>query len=293
MVVGQPVVSKIVQIPQDFGSGGAAVYDLNAGDWFSFYSADACDNHIFIVRGEPIKLLVDLLDAGQQKRQFIVIYGTLTNPNVVAGEKHVWELFSLGVPPDCAVHDVTGITNMLAYLNAPDGLAISHGLRVASPGLLEIAPADGYVEVSVNQPAVINHLTLPLRVSGMNRRWTVGLLQKAGYVKGFYGTGENRYREVGLDAYGYAYVPLYPNLAPQTHMIVGHPVTATGSNADQLFIQVTHLYDSPAHWHVSVNNPTNLAITATLHNAFQLPGMKFSDTRVTLQPGEYRELLSQ
>jgi hypothetical protein len=127
----------------------------------------------------------------------------------------------------------------------------------------------------------------------LNRRWTAGLLQKTGYVKGFYGSGENRYREVGLDIYGYAYIPLYPNLAPMTHVIVGHPVTASGTNADQIFIQVTHLYDNPAHWHISVNNPTDQAITATLHNPFPLPGLSFADTKITLLPGEYRVLLAQ
>jgi hypothetical protein len=298
---GQPTVAGVLQIPRDLAPNGTLKFDLGPGDWFSFFSSDDTDSQIFVVRSEPVHIFLAHLYDSVKKTSILFprITGALSGENsngtanVVAGEKHVWELFSLGVPMNLSVHDVTGIQGMLAYLNSPDGLAISHGSGTVSPGLLELAPVDGYVEVSVDRPAINNYLTLPLRVSGLNRRWTAGLLQKSGYVKGFYGTGENRYREIGLDTYGYAYIPLYPNLAPQTHVIVGHPVTADGANTDKLFIQVTHLYDNPAHWHVSVNNPTEQAITAALHNAFPLPGLSFADKSITLRPGEYRVLLDQ
>ncbi len=139
------------------------------------------------------------------------------------------------------------------------------------------------------RPAAKLSLTLPCRIVGLNPRWSAGLLQKQGYVKGDYGSGENRYRALGLDLEGNAYLPLYVELAERTHVVAGHPVIA-GPEGAELFIQVTKVGHNPDRWHVSVNNPTDRAITTTLRAEMALPGLELPAEPVTLQPGEYRVL---
>ena len=132
-------------------------------------------------------------------------------------------------------------------------------------------------------------LLLPLRVGPFKQpRWTVGLLQLAGYTVGYYGSGANRYTSLGLDDDGFAYVPLYTGRAPLTHVVVGCPVTAKGRGAEALFIQVTHVDEDPQVWHVEVNNPTDTAITVTFHNGMELPGFPTIVTApVTIGAGEF------
>lgn len=134
-------------------------------------------------------------------------------------------------------------------------------------------------EVSIPKPSSLavnpaaEALLLPLRVGPFNQsRWTVGLLQLAGYTVGYYGSGANRYTSLGLDDEGFAYVPLYAGRAPLTHVEVGCPVIAKGTGAEDLFIQVTHVDENPQVWHVEINNPTDLPITVTLQSDMKLPG---------------------
>jgi hypothetical protein len=47
----------------------------------------------------------------------------------------------------------------------------------------------------------------------------VGLWQKQGYVKGFYGSGADRYTELGVDDEGLVYVPLYPARINETTQV--------------------------------------------------------------------------
>lgn len=131
---------------------------------------------------------------------------------------------------------------------------------------------------------------LPLRVGGFVRRWTVGLWQVTGYVVGHYGSGKNRYSELGLDAHNFTHVPLYTGLADSTHVLVGHPVTAVGDGADQVVIQVTNvrLENGTSLFHVSVNNPTDVPITMVVSSQFE--AVRLQTQRVDLEPGEDRTL---
>jgi len=71
-------------------------------------------------------------------------------------------------------------------------------------------------------------------------------------------------RPLGVDSEGQVYIPMAPDLAPVHHHVAGHPVTAGGDGAADLFIQVTQLSGGtfmadkkeiqPFRWHVSVNN---------------------------------------
>jgi len=105
-------------------------------------------------------------------------------------------------------------------------------------------------------------------------------------VKGDYGPGENRYRALGLDLSGHAYLPLYPDHAALSHVVAGHPVVA-GPEGKELFLQVTKVGQSSDRWHISVNNPTDRAITTTLTRSIPLPGLDLPETKLTVKPGEY------
>ena len=132
-------------------------------------------------------------------------------------------------------------------------------------------------------------------VNDLNRRWSAGLWQVEGFVKGDYGDGSNRYRAVGIDRDGRAYVPLYPDLAERTEVEIGHPVVAD-RRGQQLFIQVTALSGgtkvNPVYrWYVAVNNPLDEPVTTVLSRNMDLPGFDFDTREITLQPGEHRVLM--
>ena len=260
-----------------------ATFALASGDWFALYSPRTACSHIFIVRQQAIQLQV-----GPQP-QSLTIYADLSGKKVRAGDTYTFELFSLGVPVNMSLKSQNDVTRLLNYLHHPEGMKVLRGTPLPSPGFIECEPHHGAVEVVVPRPSWKTNLTLPLRVKGLNRRWTAGLFQKTGYVLGNYGTGENRYRELGVDQFGCAHVPMYVDLAPRTHMVAGHPIIADAAGKD-LFIGVMHLQDKPSRWQVSANNPTAKPITTTLRKAMELPGFVFPDTKLTLPPGEYRVL---
>jgi len=124
---------------------------------------------------------------------------------------------------------------------------------------------------------------------------------KKGYVTGHYGKGEDRYRPLGVDPHGQIYFAVSPDLAPVHHYVAGHPVTAKGDGAAELFIQVTQISGGtfmkdrktiqPFQWHVSVNNPTDKEIAATLTKNIKLPGLDFPEQNITLKSGEYQVLV--
>jgi len=165
-------------------------------------------------------------------------------------------------------------------------------LRRKSAGPLVVRPERNAVHLSLPRPATPTNLTVPLVVDALNRRWSVGLWQLNGFVKGDYGDGTNRYRPVGLDLAGRAYIPLYPDLADETEIEVGHPVVADSRGQD-LFIQVTALSGGTEafpdyRWHVDVNNPTDQSITTVLSQNMNLPGLRVPTGEITLPPGTHR-----
>jgi hypothetical protein len=128
-----------------------------------------------------------------------------------------------------------------------------------------------------------------------NPRWSALVWQKDGYNGACrYGPRKDRFRALGIDLEGRVYFPVYAGQAALTQVVAGQPVVADAAGRD-LFIEVTCLRDAeaqtPPQWHVSVNNPTDGAVTAQLSKTMDLPGLAFADTTVTLQPGEYRVLV--
>lgn len=274
------VVEKVISYSSP---GQTESVRLAPGDWFALFSPKVASGHIFIAREQPIQL--NVYTPAQ-----LQISADIAGKAVKAGDTYSFELFSMGIPLNVEAKSQADITRLLTYLVEPIGMKILRGKRVASPGFVECAPDNGAVEISVPKPPQPMNLTLPLRINGLNRRWSAGLFQKQGYVKGDYGKGENRYRALGVDESGFAHVPMYVDLAKETHMLAGHPVIAD-EKGRELFIQVTRLYEDPDQWHVSVNNPTDKPVTTTLRKAMDLPGLVFPGIKITLKPGEYRVIM--
>ncbi len=272
-----------VQVRDPAQPGKDEAFRLDRGDWLGLFSPEPATSNLFVNRGEPLRMTRrgPLLEFDAEKE----------NTQVKRGDRIVIEIAAIGFPIDVEIKTAEELRRFLEYLKSPQGLQVARGKRLDGPGLVELAPdADSAVELSVPKPASKMSFTLPCRIVGLNPRWSAGVFQKQGYVKGDYGSGENRYRALGLDLAGSAYLPLYVDRAPVTHVVAGHPVIA-GPEAKDLFIQVTKVGQNPDRWHVSVNNPMDRPITTSLRRAMALPGLDLPDRPITLKPGEYVVLL--
>jgi hypothetical protein len=271
---------------QEIGLATPGKYEtfvLRRGDWFGYYSPKLSNSNLFFNRGEPFRI--------ENRAPHIFFFAERDKTKVRQGDRAVFEMAAIGIPLNVEVKTQAELLRYVQSLQKPAGLEVLRGQRVDSPGLVELRPDAQYaVELSIPRPAAKLSLTLPFRITGLNPRWSAGLFQKQGYVKGNYGSGENRYRALGLDLEGNAYVPLYPELVERTHIVAGHPVIAVPEGSE-LFIQVTKVGRNPDRWHVSVNNPTDRVITTTLRAEMNLPGLQFPSQSITLQSGEYRVLM--
>jgi len=287
LVIGR---GAAIQADIDIGSIGKGTrsFRLEHADWFGFYSPHAANSQFFVNRGGPL----DLRLMQPPDSSWLTLWAVMDQPGVGPGETYDYELFGVGCPLDAAAHDAASLRDQVAYLARPERLQVTRGRRIAPSGLLE-AQADRYaVHLVVPRPSAVHQLTVPVIVHGLNRRWSAGFWQQRGFVKGDYGSGENRYRSVGVDGDGHAYVPLYPDLAAWTEVEVGHPVSADAGGSN-LFIQVTALSggtdSAPVYeWAVEVNNPTDQPVTTTLRQRMALPNLDLGNRTITLAAGEHR-----
>ncbi|MCD6408347.1 hypothetical protein J7L87_04770, partial [bacterium] len=241
---------------------------LKKGDWFGFYKKGISSSHLFVNRGTPLKLV------SSGNALYLYTYGT---DRVKKGEKIIFEMAGFGFPVDVEVENKDDLEKIINYVKKPSGMKIIRGKRAKNPGIVEFLPENYAVEISIPKPSKKLNLTLPVMIKNLNPRWTAILWLKRGYVKGDYGEGKNRFRELGIDVYGNAYVPVYVDYSDITQFVAGHPVIAEGENAEKLFIQVTHVEDNPDRWHISVNNPTDKTISAVIKKVINLLGMKFEE----------------
>ncbi len=254
--------------------------DLRPGDWIAYFSPNLASATLLINRANPVTWELH----GNHQQVTTNMGGLQAAP----GMTYAWELFAASAMVSVPIRSVDDVTARLSYLANPTGMQIRQGTRVESPGFIELDPGIAkVVEVSMPRPQTPLYLTVPLRIPNLNRRWTAGLWQIDGYVKGDYGKGQNRYRPLGIDDYGFAYVPLYVDKADPTHVVAGHPVTANGAGRD-LFRQVTLLRENPHQWHIAVNNPTDKPITTTLESHMDLPNLVLPQGPLTIAPGEHR-----
>ncbi|MGA2618360.1 MAG: hypothetical protein ABSF26_12170 [Thermoguttaceae bacterium] len=251
---------------------------LRPGDWFGLFATGLANSNLFFNRGDPLWM---------DKRGTTLLFRADGDGRAVQqGDRCLMEFAAVGFPLDVEIHTAADLQQYVSYLEKPEGMEVLRGRRVAGPGVVQLAPdARLAVEIVVPRPPRKLCLTLPCLVDGLNPRWSAGLFQKQGYVKGDYGSGENRYRAIGLDSEGKAYVPLYVDRADGTHVVIGHPIIA-GPEAAELFVQVTKVGEKPDRWHVSVNNPTDKPIATTLRQSILLPGLVFPDCKITVAPGQ-------
>jgi len=263
---------------------------IPTGGWFAVASADDANGFITFNRGEPIKLRF----AGRER----YVYAALPAEGlaIAPGDRHRLELLTIQWPLDQPIRDSDAVMAAIRYLEQPAGLQVIRGKRIASQGLLEFDAADFAAEILIPAPPKeVPDMLLPTRVSGLNPRWSAGLLQIEGENgKKYYSDGKLGYRALGVDERGRVYTPLHVSQSPQTHVRLGHPIVADGMQASDLFIQTTALRekrgDKPPLWHISVNNPTDKPLNVTLRQAMELPGLSFPKTEMRLEPGEYRVL---
>jgi len=290
VVVGR---GETIRTDLDVGKVGATEqrFRIEAGDWFGFYSPETANSQVFVNRGRALDLRV----VQPPNSTWLSLWAVMDQPAQQAGQTYGYELFSSGCPLDAAAHDAQTLSAQIAYLAKPERLQVTRGRRGTPSGPFETTHLGTYaVHIVVPRPSAVHDLTLPLIVHDLNPRWSAGLWQQRGFVKGDYGTGTNRYRSVGIDGDGNAYVPLYPDLASTTEVEVGHPVSADARGAN-LFIQVTALAGgtdvAPGfEWAVEVNNPTTAAVTTTLTQRMALPNLAFGTQTITLAAGEHRLL---
>lgn len=274
LVMGMPGGAQVIEW------GTRPALPLKHGDWFGVVREGLGNSYLFFNRGPDLTLKITAQ---------LELQANVEGVQWKKGDTYVTELAGFAFPLDVPVQTAAELQKYAEYLSNPTGLELHRGKRVESPGILTVQPFNYAVELSLPRPAEKFHVTVPLMIPGLNPRWSAGLLQKQGYSKGFYGPGENRYRPLGLDFEGNAYVPLWVNMAENTRIVAGHPIVA-GAEGQDLFIQVTRISDSSNRWHVSVNNPTDKAVTVTLRQVMELPGLSFPDQKLTLQAGEYRVL---
>ncbi len=260
---------------------------IKMGGWFGFYARGPSNSYLFVNRGDPIRLDV----RNETALIFAEPFTEPTGRRLRRGGMFRFEVLGLGFPLDVPVESPSDFRRVLDYLARPTGLEVLRGQRVESPGILDLETNDRAVEVVLTKPPDGIELVVPLRVRGLNPRWSVGVYQRRGYVTGAYGKGENRYRAAGVDFAGDAYIPLYPSRADRIHVVVGHPVVA-GPDGGDLFIQVTKLAEAPFRWHVSVNNPTARHVETTVRAVIALPGLDLPAARMRFEPGEYRVLVA-
>jgi hypothetical protein len=259
------------------------VHRLDRGDWFALYSRATNSAQIMTNRAAPLDLIV----SNPRRDGWIRLAAADMPRDVDEGKSFRCELASLAFPVSVSIHSLDDVLQYVRYLENPDRWEILRGERIGdSPGIVDLKPIDYAVEFCLSRPAQPLPMTLPVRVTGLNRRWSAGLFQERGYVKGDHGSGKRRYRALGLDVEGNAYVPVYANWDFRTHLRAGHPVVA-GPEASELFIQVTRVSDAPPRFHVAVNNPTDQKITTTLRAPMPMLGLDVYLQRVTLRPGEY------
>ena len=210
------------------------------------------------------------------------------NGDFQAGEKVPYRYLVLYDPLDEPVLNTMRIEALRKYLGLTGengcGLVVKRGRVLSQFGIIDLAPENGVVEFEVPNPGWRVNQPLGFRFLGFNPNWTVGQLQVQGYSPGYYTDGRNVYRQIALDEQDIGYLSVYPDHAPRTHNLIGHPVQC--DNRD-LIIEVTQVSVKPFRYYVAVNNPTDQAIRTTLKKAMDLPGFEFTDTPVEVPAGGY------
>ena len=211
---------------------------------------------------------------------------------VKMGETRQYELFAVNDALDCEWRGPERCFQVLNYLDKPDGVKITRGRRLESFGYFDVEANDFACAITLPRPNQSVSLTLPVRVIGLNPRWSAGLFQIKGHSSGYYSDGMNGYTSLGFDFEGRVYGALFPDMSDRTEVIIGHPIVCDNND---LFIEVMPLVDKAGKytWHIAVNNPTDQSISARFRQAMKRPGPKFPDQQHVIPAGGDMILHSQ
>jgi len=262
---------------------------IRTGEWFGIYSSEAYNNVLFINRGDDVR--INVLRGGNQD-YLLHVDADLQSQAVSAGEEKQYELFSISDPLDVASFGQGRIEAVMDYLAQPEGMEVLQGTRLITPGFFDVETSnpDTPVELRIPSPTNPMQLTLPVRVSGLCTNWSAGLLQIDGHTTGYYTDGENEYTSLGFDYDGRVYAALYPDQAPLTHVVIGHPIVC--DNPD-VIIESMPRADAAGNltWHIAVNNPTDTRLwNVTFSQGMSLPGLNFPNRTLTILEGKYQVL---
>jgi hypothetical protein len=205
-----------------------------------------------------------------------------------AGQSLAWRYLVVMEGLEQSVHNLHRVERLREYygLDGTHGsqLRVRRGKLLSHFGLVDLGPEGGIAEFEVPAPDFPLRLPLGLRFMGFNPHWAIGQFQLSGYSMGNYTNGSNVYRSLAVDDRGIAYLAVYPDHAPKSHSIVGHPVQCGDS---KLIIEFAQLNAKPLEYRLAVNNPTDVPIKTTLKKCMDLPGFEFADTDITVPPGGY------
>jgi hypothetical protein len=164
---------------------------------------------------------------------------------------------------------------------------------------LDIARS-GFVDMTFAPDPNAPLRTLGVRLKGGNSRWSVMQYRPVlPFIKSLpsfflrYVVEVKREVEDGLkpscsiNDTGYVAVELPQRGDDPLQWLAGHPVTASDR---RVFVTVTALSWNPYTYRVEVNNPTDETLTVTFKPGLPLPNFAFTEQKVTLAPGELKEL---
>jgi|ETNmetMinimDraft_26_1059896.scaffolds.fasta_scaffold01752_4 hypothetical protein len=223
----------------------------------------------------------------------ILFFADVRGRKVKAGEKLTLKLLGIGgtVPKNTSAARYDRIADYLGLRGKPGyKLKLSRGRQLpVTVGFCDLQAKDGAVEFTLPRPDDNLRLTLPVRVMGLNDRWSAYCYDKL----------RNQARPVGVYE-GIGYARFDPDYHDLTHAAIGHPVIADDPNA---VIVLTILGDKkyPArkhgewfyggHYSLQVNNPTDQDLTVTLTNTMDLPDFPFKTRKVIVRAGEVLDVL--
>ncbi|HXV76135.1 MAG TPA: hypothetical protein VD788_07425 [Candidatus Polarisedimenticolaceae bacterium] len=250
---------------------------LERGDWIAFYADGGFNTAVQFNRGEPLDVELDPHRG--------VVYRHAGGPFAVReGERRRFELLSAVDPLDHVPGGAERAREIVRFLLDP--LGDGPGGPAPSAGVIELDARDGTASIDLERSSRVPGVPLPVVVSGLNPNWSAGVLLERGYVLGGYGSGADRYRAAAVDPAGRLYLPLFPDLAPRTSVVAGHPVVC---DRRELFIQVTLARDRPAPgaWHVSINNPLHQPVRTTVRVVMPMVGLAAGEREVVVPAGGY------
>jgi hypothetical protein len=255
------------------------------GEWFALYSFQKMNPVIFFNQGED--LLLEIKPSGKKKGASICLTAA-AGRELNQGDILKYSILSMCFPMDIDIRNVGDIYSYVNFLADFKNLQIENGSRKEIAGLAAVVPENGWINLKAFKDNAPEAAVIPVEIRELNPRWTTCLLQEKGYSSGYYGSGENRWRELAVSSKGLARFPLYAGYADETDIIAGHPLVA-GEEGESLFIKVIKISDMPVVWHVSVNNPTDKNIETELKAAMPLSDFNWKNKKISIKAGQYQE----